>query len=383
MTATPCKAFVRLRTGFILTFGLLALHAPAQAQGSITLYGILSEGLAWASNEGGHANLKLVSGTNQNSRFGLRGMEDLGGGVKAIFTLENGFDITTGKFQQGGRMFGRQAYVGLSSERFGTLTAGRQYDTAYDYLAPFESAIAATGLAVHPGDNDDVFGSYRYNNSLKYQSPTVGGLRAQVMYAMSNAAGQWALNRSVSSGVAYEASQFRLAAIYLQNDRPGAGANPSGALTDDYAGAPFLLFHSSPLDPSVGVRRQREFGAGAQYTAGKLRVSGLVTDVRYDYLDTTSLHLVNVDVSASYSVTPSLLLSTGYVYTAGRYGGYNRAPHWNNIQAGADYFLSKRTDIYLFCDYQRASGANADVYMFSPSSSASQTVVVAGLRHKF
>ncbi|WP_233518877.1 porin [Paraburkholderia xenovorans] len=108
--------------------------------------------------------------------------------------------------------------LGLSSDRFGTLTAGRQYDPAFDYLTQFESAVAATGLGVHVGDNDDAFGSYRYNNSGKYQTPVVGGLRGEAMYAMSNAAGEWALNRSMSAGIAYDRGQLKFAAIYLQND---------------------------------------------------------------------------------------------------------------------------------------------------------------------
>ncbi|WP_081435660.1 porin [Paraburkholderia xenovorans] len=131
------------------------------------------------------------------------------------------------------------------------------------------------------------------------------------------------------------------------------------------------------------MQRQREYGAGVQYLFSKVKLSAMATDVRYDYLDHTSLHLDNFDVNASWFVTPTLALSTGYVYTSGRYGGYNLAPHWNMVQAGVDYFLSKRTDVYLFADYQHAHSATADVYVYSPSNSENQTVVVAGIRHKF
>ena len=86
----------------------------AMAQSSVTLYGLIDEGLNYTSNTGGHSNIQMESGFAQGSRWGLKGSEDLGGGNKAIFQLENGFDVNSGKLGQGGRMFGRQAYVGLS-----------------------------------------------------------------------------------------------------------------------------------------------------------------------------------------------------------------------------------------------------------------------------
>ncbi|WP_081077840.1 porin [Burkholderia pseudomultivorans] len=356
----------------------------ALAQSTVTLYGLLSEGIGYVSNEGGKSNVKLIPGTLQNNRIGLKGSEDLGEGWRAIFTLENGFDVTNGKFQQGGRMFGRQAFVGLTSTTWGTLTAGRQYDVAFDYLTGFEAAVVAAGLGTHIGDNDNVFGSYRQNNSIKYQTPVMAGLRAEVLYALSNAAGQWALNRTISAGLSYERGGWRFAGAFLNMDRPGVGGNANGAVTDDYAGAPFILFHASPLNPGVGVRRQREWGAGAQYSAGPWRVAAMATDVRYDYLDGTRLHLDNIDVNASYYLTPTLMLSAAYLYTSGKYGGgYDRAPHWNTGQLSVDYFLSKRTDLYLYGNYQKATGAAADIYLFAPSSSQSQTAIVAGIRHKF
>lgn len=363
---------------------MLDATTQVRAQSSMTLYGILSEGIAYVSNESGLSNAALIPGTMQNNRFGMKGAEDFGGGFKTIFVLENGFDVTSGKLQQGGRLFGRQAFAGLKSITWGTITAGRQYDVPYDYLAAFEATAAAAGLAAHIGDNDDVFGSYRYNNSVKYQTPLFAGLYGEVMYAMSDASGRWALNRAMSAGVAYEKCDLKLAAVYLNTDDPGVGSNVGGAVTNDYVGAPFLLFHSSPLNPNVGVARQREYGAGGQYKFSKVMVSGMATDVRYDYLDRISLHLDNYDVSASYFITPAMMLSAAYVYTSGKYaGGYDRVPHWNMGQLSIDYFLSKHTDIYIFCDYQKATGENADIYVFSPSANNSQTVIVAGIRHKF
>ncbi|MEA3082433.1 MAG: hypothetical protein QOC89_130, partial [Paraburkholderia sp.] len=98
---------------------LLGAANLAHAQGSVTLYGIIDEGLNYISNRGGGKVFSTTSGVIQGSRWGVRGVEDLGGGLKATFMLENGFDASTGKLGQGGLEFGRQAWVGLSSARLG------------------------------------------------------------------------------------------------------------------------------------------------------------------------------------------------------------------------------------------------------------------------
>ena len=89
--------------------------SAAQAQSSVTLYGLIDAGITYTNNQQGHSNWQMTSGQVNGSRFGLRGSEDLGGGLKAIFTLENGFSIANGTLGQNGRLFGRQAFVGLSS----------------------------------------------------------------------------------------------------------------------------------------------------------------------------------------------------------------------------------------------------------------------------
>lgn len=113
----------------------------AHAQSSVTLYGLIDAGITYTNNQNGHSNWKETSGLVNGSRWGLRGAEDLGGGLKAIFTLENGFNIANGKLGQGSREFGRQAFVGLSSNQLGSVTLGRQYDSVIDFRAP----LALTG----------------------------------------------------------------------------------------------------------------------------------------------------------------------------------------------------------------------------------------------
>src|SRR5471032_422998 len=121
-----------------LVVGAAILSAvPAFAQSSVTLYGVVDNGLSYQSSQtslgstsGGRSNTKMVQGVWAGSRFGLKGAEDLGGGTKAIFQLESGFNSATGAAQFTNAMFGRQAWIGVTNNSYGTFQAGRQY-TAY------------------------------------------------------------------------------------------------------------------------------------------------------------------------------------------------------------------------------------------------------------
>ncbi|MCC8395820.1 porin [Paraburkholderia sp. MMS20-SJTR3] len=373
---------MKIKLGVLV--GVAFASTPAFAQSSVTMYGIISNGLGYVSNQGGHSNWTMISGANQNNRLGFKLTEDLGGGLSAVGTLENGFDSNTGKLGQGGRMFGRQAFVGLSSATYGTITFGRQYDVLWDYLNRIEPQAMGPGLGVSVGSNDNIEGNFRYNNAVKYASPVWGGFGFDSLYAFSNKAGSFQQNRAFSAGVNFDRRTQRYSLVYVQIDHPGT-ANPAGAVSDDYAGGPFQLFHTSPLSSSVGVRKQRVIAGGAEYRFDKLGIAGIVSDVRYNYLDTTSLHLDNLSVVGAYQLNPALSVSVAYLYTHGSYGGVVSNPHWNQGQLSVDYFFSKRTDVFAYANYIRASGSNAPAVLFlsSPSSNREQAAVVAGIRHKF
>lgn len=144
-----------MKKSLLALVALGAFAGAAHAQSSVTLYGIIDEGFIFNNNAKGVHLYGLSSGVMQGSRWGMRGTEDLGGGLKALFVLENGFNVNTGGLGQGGLEFGRQAYVGLSSG-FGTLTMGRQYDSVVDFVGPLEAGDQWGGyLAAHPGDLDN------------------------------------------------------------------------------------------------------------------------------------------------------------------------------------------------------------------------------------
>jgi predicted porin len=370
--------------------------APACAQTSVTLYGVLDEGINYTNNAGRGHVYELASGDAQGSRWGLKGAEELGGGLKAIFQLENGFDVSSGRFNQGGRMFGRQAFVGLSSVPYGTLTFGRQYDSVVDYLAQTTANGAWGGLLFsHPYDNDNTDNTFRLDNSVKYSSPSLSGFQFGGVYSFSNDTG-FANNRAYSFGGQYAYGGLLVAAAYLQANNPGTGSNASGGAI-------------AANDAGFIATRMRVFGGGITYTFGPATAGFVYTNS--NYLDPTgngypgvtplvapgvllnSLKYQNFEVSGKYQISPMLFVGAQYVYTMETYdassGGVK--PKIHSFGLMADYNLSKRTDVYIQGEYQQVSGDATysildDAFTpgtQAPSSTSKQVVVRAAIRHKF
>jgi predicted porin len=372
-----------------------AFALPAFAQSSITLYGVIDEGINYTSNAGDKSAYQLESGYAQGSRWGLKGSEDLGSGLKAIFDLENGFDVNSGGLQEGGRIFGRQAFVGLTAANYGTLTLGRQYDSVVDYLAPTTANGNWGGyLLSHPYDNDNTDNSFRVNNTVKYMSPSFAGLQFGGTYSFSNETG-FANNRTYSLGGQYTNGGLLVGAAYLDANNPGLTTDGSTA-TDD---ANFIS------------ERLRIFGGGINYTFGAATVGfaysntnvgqpsatdtsvyvGAITPPNGGTL--TALKFQNFEVNGKYQFTPAFFVGVQYVYTAATMDATsgNENPKYHTFGLMADYNLSKRTDFYFQAAYQKVAGDKTDTVLddaYIPgaagaSSSSNQVTVRAAIRHQF
>jgi predicted porin len=380
----------------LIVAGILgAFAATANAQSSVTLYGTLDAGLVYTNNQAGHSNWQQGSGTVSDTYFGLRGSEDLGNGLHAIFTLENGFNLNNGSLKESNTLFNRQAYVGLQSNQFGTLTLGRQYDSMVDYLAPLSAAGSGFGnnLAGHPFDNDNLDNSFSIKNSVKYTSANYAGLQFGGLYGFSNEANGFADNRAWSAGASYKNGPLNIAAAYLQLNNAGSN-NTNGAISAGQGGA-----------AQLAAQTQRSYGVGANYTYGPATVGLLWTHTQLDNLQSanvggtfinglagTNLHMDNYEVNGRYALTPALALAAAYTFTDGKVSGSNGSgsPKWHTVSLQGDYSLSKRTDVYLEGVYQHASGnlGNfgenvAAINTLTPSSTQNQTAVAVGLRHRF
>ncbi|HZZ04971.1 porin [Paraburkholderia sp.] len=386
-----------MKKSLIVVAVAASFASVAHAQSSVTLYGLLDAGLTYTSNVApangvGHGNAKWAAGSGgiNQSMFGLRGSEDLGGGLKAIFTLESGFNINNGKFANNNGMFNRQAFVGLSSAQYGTVTLGRQYDAAQDYLAPLTATGSWGGTYfAHPFNNDNLStnGGYAVNNSIKYSSANYAGFTFGGTYGFSNQAGAFANNREYSVGAAYQYQGLRLGAAYAQQNNPGA-TNAAGTASNGGASDGALLGVN-------GNFRQREFGAAGSYSFGPATVGLAWTQSRADNYTAgqQSLRLNNYEVNGKYNITPALGLGVAYTFTDGHIYGADQVGsdkvRFHQIGLQADYSLSRRTDVYAQAVYQHASGDSAVASIYSgdptqlPSSSKNQTAATVGLRHRF
>lgn len=364
----------------------------AHAQSSVTLYGLLDAGLTYSSNVRGASAWKASTG-NVGSKWGVLGTENLGGGTKAIFKLENGFNIFNGMVQTGNnRLFGREAWVGLSSARYGALTLGRQYDSLVNYLGP----IALTGTtygappAAHPFDNDNLDNSFRVNNSVKYQSVNYGGFKFGALYGFSNKAGGFADNRVYSAGASYTYGPLNVAIAYLQlnSDVNAAPVNTGGAVTGDTV---------------FTARRQRTFGAGLTYAFSPALTFGFVfTQTRLNNdvgiastftglpanIDFTSntVRFNNYEANLRYSVTPTLSVAGGYTFTDASFD--DLSPKYHQLTLQVAYALSKRTDVFLQGEYQHVSGLSgtglgAFISSVGMSSGPNAFFGAAGMRARF
>lgn len=373
----------------------------ACAQSSVTLAGIIDVGLNAVTNANGAHQYMMSSGVNNGSRFILRGQEDLGGGMSALFFLENGFNVNNGAIGQGGLLFGRQAYVGLAQDRLGSVTLGRQYDSVVDYVGQIAAADNWGGyISAHPGDLDNFNNSYRTNNAVKYTSPTFGGFSFGGVYSLGGVAGDVTRNQVWSLGAGYMSDAWRFGVAVLDARNPNIGFfgnNSQTALTAATANGTVTPVYSG----FMSARSYMSIGAGGAYTFGKNTVAVTYSNVRFSDLgDTTSgpnpLHYTgtamfnNAEISYRYRLTPAWLLGAAYDYTDGNGAGGNGGARYHQGELSAQYFVSKRTTVYVIGVYQRASGidstgkpAVAAINLLTPSNSDSQAVVRVGLRHKF
>jgi len=379
--------------------GALALGTAcgaAHAQSSVVLYGSFDAGISYA-NHARTANgqsgrlLKFDDGVDGGNRIGLRGAEDLGGGLKAIFTLESGFGGGDGTLSQGGALFGRQAFVGLVKRGVGKFTLGRQYVFSHDYLGAYSTGglTAAHSYAYHI-DSLDQLTSSRVNNAVKFETERHAGFKAGAMYAFSNEAGRFAgssgdpdndddgSSRAYSFGADYRAGAFGIGFAYT-DIAFALNTQPAFKLT------------LANVDPG-GERNLRTFGIGTRYDFGSVLAYALWTHTQLKALDDSTSTLNIYEGGALYRFAHAWKAGLGYTRT--NLSG-SKTGAWNQINSSLDYQLSKTTNFYLIAVYQKATGSNDGVPVqaqigkttsyFGPSGAGttSQVALRIAMKHKF
>ncbi|CAH2800278.1 MAG: Outer membrane porin [uncultured Caballeronia sp.] len=370
----------------VISLALLGVAGGVRTQSSVILYGTIDAGVGYVKTSQG-ARWGFIDGILSGDRWGLKSSEDLGGGMKAIFDLENGFDIGTGQLGQGGREFGRQAFVGLSGNSWGTLTLGRQYDPLVDMVQPLTADNYFGSIFATPGDVDNYDNSLRVSNAVQYVSPNYAGLQFEGLYAFSGLAGRTGQGYTYSGAVTYNNGPLNFLAT---NPSPTAGAfrddwDPTSSSDAIFDGA---INSGYATAKSLGIAR-----AGIQYALGPVTVGGSYSNAQYKNdgdLTFTSTEKYNVgNAFVNYQATPAMLFAVGYSYEKAS----RNMSMYNQASLSADYSLSKRSDLYVVGAYQHASGtqlnpdgttspAQASISSYGFNGTASQEMFILGMRHK-
>lgn len=338
-----------MKKSFLALALMSAFSGAAFAQSSVTIYGIADIGVQGVSAGAGKKAM-VTSGQEGGSRLGFKGTEDLGGGLKANFILEQGVKIDTGESDQNGRTFGRTALVGLSGD-FGSVNLGRDKTTTlkfFDKYDPFGSALINNGNGtralyfVAGKTAQDTNG--RVSNAIFYNTADLSGFTAAVSYGAGEVAGNNSANRSVGLTANYKVDALEVGYNYAKDNVVGnaVSANTVAAAYDFGVAKPVFLFQKQKDD--LGLDRK-------SYT---LAVSAPVTATGKVLAGFTK-------VSDSAVAKDVKQFSLGYVHG-----------------------LSKRTDLYAAYAYAKQD-ANTDLISsaFGGYQGAKVNELTAGIQHRF
>jgi len=372
----------------LLALAVLGTFAGvASAQTAVTMYGIADAGLVFERGNPAGSVTKLGSGISAGSRLGFRGTEDLGGGLKAVFTLETGFNLDTGGNAQGasaanpgGILFGRQTFVGLQGA-FGSVTLGRQYNPYFKTVA----FIADPFVAGQVGNSGNIIAftgaNGRTNNSILYSSPTFGGFSGELMYGFGEVAGSASDASVINFAIQWANGPFaiRLGHNRQDNDNlpiPGGAEDARNTILAGswdfkvakihaaYAVARGQLSISNPAE-IVGFNR----AAGIPFRPAPLLLHLTDADVR-DYL-----------IGATVPFGPHKILAS-YIRRNDRTAANQDA---NQFAIGYEYSMSKRTTLYTA--FSRISNRNGAGYTVGNSgdltAGSGDRGLSLGIRHTF
>ena len=336
-----------------ILFALTALSAcagTASAQTSVTIYGVVDIALEH-ENDGARRRTALDSGQFYGSRIGFKGSEDLGGGLKANFQLENGFSASDGSLGQGGRLFGRQSWVGLSGN-FGAIKLGRQSSPIFivaDAIDPFDAGMTS-GKAGQSTSTSGMLGifrtSFRADNMISYNTTNLNGFSGAMTYSVGGVAGSITASRQMGiSGVYASGPVYLGAALHNVNDAMGNVSKQAligGTYNFDFAKAA-LAYQKNSSD--LGTVNNKNWMIG-----------------------------VTVPIGTQSNVLASYIRSTDNTVPTN-----NSGSQW---ALGYTFDLSKRTTFYT--SYSRNSNdANSNIGGLAASNGLTDTLLNAGIRHRF
>lgn len=361
-----------------------------------------------------HSVTGMFNGGIQDSRWGFRGTEDLGGGLKAFFTLESGFNIPTGQLNNGagalagnsptqttvsantslnGQLFSRQAFVGLSSDTLGSVAFGRNYAPFYDIAVAYDPVqnsqlFSPLGFSGTIGGGGGVSEDTRVDNSIKYKNK-IGDFNFGALYKFGGIAGNSTAEGGYTLNVGYEAGPFGIqgAYEYFKDALKTGNSTVAGDISaTDYNTSSFMLAGKYSFgEATIKAGFETYTLKAPSDSAASL---GLVGSSLYGYTVGNATTFASADqktdiwfVGGDYNFTPALNLAVGFYDQNPKRSDDAKQLSGNiySYSALLDYHFSKRTDVYYGLMYSQYKG---DQYP-SATYNSSNYVTAVGLRHKF
>ncbi|CAE6737579.1 hypothetical protein R20943_02258 [Paraburkholderia aspalathi] len=346
--------------------GAIIVVAPlsaAHAQSSVTMYGLLDAGMTYVSNVSGHSLIRENSDGSAPSRLGFRGVENVGGGTSVLFVLEMRPQVSTGTILS--PFWDRASFVGISNDKLGTVTIGRQFDFFLASLpldatsiieggleAGYQQFTGTKGSTAPAVDNHS--GTGLYDNSIKYEN-TIGAWSGGVMYSFGETPNHDSMG---SAYVRYAIGNLQLGAGWTKDNFSTTIAN-------------------------------EVFAVRALYTMGSWTFLANYSQGRETVVEGSKAVARPLEVAVNYRIGPAISIGAGFGWAHDT----NRAGTTATITQpfiGARYFLSKRTALYAIAARNHSSNPSAIPSTVgipggatAPSSSASQTVVRLGMQTRF
>ena len=359
------------KTSLALVIAGLA-SSSAFAQSSITIYGIVDTSIRYISsdNAAGNSNIKMDNGAISNSRIGFKGSEDIGGGNRINFRLENGFNGDNGSMSSPGVLFNRQSWVGISGD-YGQFSIGRQQTPLFDLMADHFDPLTVGNYDTNswlPAGATLV----RNSNMLKYYG-TFGGVSAGLSYAAGEVAGSLRTGSQISSSLQYTTGNLSI----------GGGAQQTVSATNS-------------------AYKDTAYNLSISYVLGAAKVYGGYYKIKDSTGTTTSYFAGNASAASAGGIAGIERVDNGYFLGS----SYQLSPAWSLTGAGyydksqnvsvvklgnlgngtrytlvgvAEYALSKRTQVYGTLDYNKVKNA-ASVELANGND---QTGLSVGIRHIF
>jgi predicted porin len=419
--------------------GLLSTSA-AMAQSTVTVYGILDAGFNHVSGLSQGSVNTIASGIMEGSRFGLRGTEDIGGGYKAIFTLENRLELDTGSVSNrpnsgnqlpdrvstsvaasvaglpipaalrsglitgvntnlatsafgvnlAGNLFDRQAYVGLVTP-FGAFTAGRQYTPGYLVAAQFDASQTQSSLAAGQVASLPAAFDIRLSNTLQYAIQT-SGITALLMYGAGEVPGNSSAGSFMGGMITYKTDTFSLG--YGHNEKKNELNQKS--LTNDLIGATINVGPGTLYGQYATIKDENPTGLST--INASVTASAIALGVPAAAAPGVGLAYQNAYNAAFRQ--DAQLMHIGYRMTTGPHTwvvAFNRLDDKRPVNADTDsygftytYALSKRTNLNAVVTRfnnkdqgQVAPGGNGFLGGVTSAAGVSSTNIAFGIRHTF